>query len=210
MCSSERKRRPLALGIQLALLAITGCASPGGSGPAAPLSDLDISVQEVYYDVIGSTADEMARSIHEQRPQKGEGWAVAQTEWSARVEVRQSQELYGCRIERARINLFFIVTLPRWRPGAAVNEELRSQWDEFLAAVVAHEETHKQITTAQAREFAKSLGELRSRSCSALQEAVDIAKQRFVGRAQELNDGFDRDTANGDTEGVRWPPSGSR
>lgn len=207
---SRRTGRALALGVVLAALASTGCGSRRGSDPAAPLSDLDISVQEVYYDVIGSTADEMARSIREQRPRRGDGWTVAQTEWSARVEVRQSQELYGCRIERARINLFFVVTLPRWRPGTAVPEELRRQWDDFLAAVVAHEEKHKQITTIQAREFAKSLGELRLRSCSGVQEAVDDVQQRFVGRAQQLNDGFDRDTANGDAEGVRWPPDASK
>ena len=201
-------RQALAL-LPLVLTACAAPAAPGGADPSSTPPGVTATVHEDYYDISGATAAELAQAMREQRPKSGSGWVVATTTWDARLDYRRRKEVYGCRANRVTLKLRFTIALPRWQPPAEASAELMIEWYAFLAAVRAHEERHKEITIAQARELIEALEKVRASSCDGLHSTVLLARQRFIDVAGELNAEYDLRTDHGGREGVEWPPDPS-
>ncbi len=192
--------------IVVACLSAAACAGSGSPNPSNLPRGVTVNTQQVYYDVEGDEAGAMYESMAARRPQRDNGVAVATTEWQARIEWTPKQELPGCRLDATWVRLSFTVILPRWTPPLDVDAELVTRWNAFLLAVRSHESRHREITIAEAGDLAETLRALRSPSCAQLQQRVSFLRRKFLDDAERLNYEYDEATANGGSEGVRWPP----
>lgn len=186
-------RRRATLGLGLAALA----AAAGGlradvlpaaevpllaAGPFAGIPDLEIR----YYEVTGSTAEEIRASMDKLRPadpRTGERFD-AYTRWDVRWHVPGGSER-TCRLDRATVNLHLTVTLPRLVDRAALPPATRERWERFAAWAEAHEAGHARIAAAARDDV---LSAIRRADCRTFTKAAEAAMDAL----QQRSDAFDR------------------
>lgn len=178
-------------------------------GFAAPVSKLDVSkAQETikYYDVHGSTIDELRRDVYSRGPfdrtgQRFAGWA----EWRIKWEFDHRQVPQGCVVGKALTETHIHYTLPRWVDADAASPDLQVTWRRFIEALTLHEQGHGQLARelAAAIEFAmESLPP--EPTCDELGQKVDALAKRMIEN-DESQEGYDLATGHGRTQGAAFP-----
>ena len=151
------RRNWVALVLTVAFAAAMALMGLGPGGSAAPTSSMEMSkAQETikYYDVRGSTIEELRREVYSRGPydstgQRFAGWA----EWRIRWWFDREQVPQGCKISRAVTETDIEYTLPRWVDADNAQPELRERWDRFLEALTLHEQGHGELARALAAEI---------------------------------------------------------
>ena len=125
-------------------LAAGACASKSRPSPIPPSSHQHTDSIE-YYDVEGTTAAEVQRSMISRAPRsRTAGWAVGQTQYS--YSHRESYAMSGavCRPDIA-FRTRTLIILPRWRFINQANATTQRAWNSYTLAVRTHEDTHRAI-----------------------------------------------------------------
>lgn len=125
-------KKPAALAFFLAWITLAG------SGAAIAIEPKE---RVEHYDVYGTTAIELYRSIDENGPKLGRKRVIAYTDfkllWS-RDYRRQPDN--SCKLVSSRPNLTITYRLPRAR--GPLPERTRKAWERFLAGITEHEKVH--------------------------------------------------------------------
>ncbi len=199
---------PLALLLAATLaLAQPGSRSPALVVPGPPeVGTVERHVEEVYYDVAGETAGELARSLRARGPASEGQRFFGLTEWEVNAEYRWVGRATGCSVEDLTVRLAVTVQLPRWRPPLGASRPLRQAWRAFEAALAEHEAGHVRLADEAAEAIRWRLASFRTPTC----EDAEAAARQAVGEIIEVyasrNDAFDRETRHGGTTGAAWPP----
>lgn len=194
---------------------LSACAGAAGPGIRATPPGLSVHLHEIFYDVTGSTAEELHDSIITRGPKMGDWPLFALTEWEVRWRVRPP--LPGmrsrvaappgrCAIQGAEVELTTRTVLPRWRPSPQASPTLQAEWDVFLEALKVHETGHRDLGVQAAIAVLRSVRSVRSFWCGSLVAEADSAAQRTLQHYHEQNVRYDRETRYGETQGVVWPP----
>lgn len=115
-----------------------------------------------YYDFEATTRDEIWEiMLSEGPPVSGRDYtAIADTQYDIWTTSTILQQLDGCIIQQATVNLSAVYTYPRWiTPVEQRDPWLNGEWERFLAHVVDHEEHHVEIATNCAEKLADELRE---------------------------------------------------
>jgi predicted secreted Zn-dependent protease len=202
--SPLRRFIPLALAGTLAISACGTATPPGGLILSAPGMVAD--AREQYYEVQGSTADDLRRSLRENGPDVLGRRVFGRHEGNLRWTGRWSSASGECRMTEVRVELRSIILLPRWRPPPEAPDSLVAEWDRFIAALTAHEYEHRRLWADGARTARSDLSRLRTSSCSTMQIEASRTVERILSRVRQANQRLDERTRGGMTEGAVWPP----
>jgi predicted secreted Zn-dependent protease len=153
-------RAPLALLTILAGALVTAPALAGTAPSArAPMVRTEQRIDDHYYDVRGTTPDEVFASIK----QKGLGGVpgraasgVTRANLSASMDISSTPD-GPCRIEALAVTLTLDVTLPRHAGARALDQRTRENWEVYATGVEAHEYEHVGIEEQGLREVKTKL-----------------------------------------------------
>jgi len=172
-----------------------------------PQQDLRVRRSRVTYRVHGSNLEELRESFEPQRYRDASGMAWdAYTWWEVRWSYPFIERIGTCALGREQVSVEIRIHLPRWEPPTDADPELVTSWDDYLAALEAHEEGHAQIALAAACEIRNVLRTLKAQSdCDRMELEADRATQEVIDRYREFEERFDFETNHGASDGAILP-----
>jgi predicted secreted Zn-dependent protease len=188
---------PLSIG-----LGAGACASKSRPSPIPPASHQHTDSIE-YYDVEGTTAAEVQRSMISRAPRsRSVGWAVGLMRYS--FSHRESYAMSGsvCRPDIA-FRTRSLIILPRWRFINQANAATQRAWNGFALAVRTHEDTHRAIFLERVDSMYVAVKALTAPDCETARGlvAATLAMQRTrMDSEQRALDNTARMAP------YRWPP----
>lgn len=149
-----------------ALLMLAGCTTGG--------------LSTVYYNVPGTTVEQISQQISRRGPQSGHAIGTSETRMTPRIATVYSNG--ECRIVSAEIKLDIKVTLPRWTELDKADQRTQKSFHGLSEHVEWHEQQHVKISQHYAKTIEQRLLDLKPQpSCRLiLKEAREIFKQGFV------------------------------
>mgnify|MGYP001816453109 CR=1 FL=1 len=167
---------------------------------------LKINGEYSYYDVRGSTVEDIYRSLVENGPRnRGEAF-YALTGVETGYRYRHVEEDATCGLVEVGVEANIMMRLPKWRDSEGASPVVREAWEVFLENLMRHEAHHYRIMEDAARRTYNTLLDMKAHSCSVLDTQASLAIQAISDWQVEENRRFDRDTEHGADEGAVWPP----
>ncbi len=162
----------------------------------ADISDLTVS----YYSVSGANPRAIRQSMNQRRPRDPrtaepfDGRTDVAYRWSA-----PGRQGGGCDTAKAEFVHKVSVILPRLEDAGRLSSAEKTEWDEYMARLVAHERNHALIGVRGGEEVEK---QVRSAvDCAAASAAAKAVSDRVAAAHIE----YDRRTDHGALEGAVYP-----
>ena len=193
----------------LALLVATLLVGGGRSGgqAAGSLAAIPASERTVYYRIEGDTAWDLRQQMDHLGPldEDGHRWS-ALTHWRIRWSYRYLRGIGRCATGPVKVELEIVYTIPRWEPPASAEEELVERWEEYMTALVAHEQGHAEIAKQAAQAVQQAVQDLPDYpTCHALEYEADALGERILEEFRQRQAEYDRLTEHGLTQGACFP-----
>lgn len=118
-----------------------------------------------YYSISGKSADDVYRAMQRRGPKVNGAKAYASTAATA-VQNGKLVQYSSCRIVDYRIELDFVIRLPRISNEKILPPADRPLWRQFSNFLRQHEETHRRIWRGCAAEVESKVKAIRSKSCA--------------------------------------------
>lgn len=152
-----------------------------------------------YYDVDGEDAAAVRTALDAVRPtDRNDGERVdALTHWAMRWRWTGTRR-GRCNLASARVTVSAMVTLPRLAHPDLAPAPLVAQWNQYLAALEAHEAGHVRYAYAHR---AMVLDAIRRATCATASAAAQATLTAIM--AHDLD--YDRDTQHGRRQGATFP-----
>jgi predicted secreted Zn-dependent protease len=181
-------------------------AVPGATDAPLPLGFTEETVY-VYYDIAGSTAAELRAQMEARGPGGvGAKHYDATSEWKINWGYSSTPGPDGCVIGKVSVRAKVTLTMPRWTPAANAPPALRERWTVFTAALLVHEEGHRQVAISHGQEVFRALEALPpAPTCDALKAAVESTAAEILDRLRREDDLYDARTRHGLNQGTRFP-----
>ena len=179
-------------------------------------SKLHVRRTQSRYDVSGTTAAEIARSIHESGPIIDGKPYGGKTEWEGQWQIEYSRPVDEegravqegrCRISRVDVFIDLDVTLPRWESRGEAPRRLREKWDSFIEALRVHEYWHQQSILEGGEKIRNKLDGMAAGDCKSLKTRAEARAAEVIESVRKKNEQYDRETRHGATQGARWEVS---
>lgn len=166
-----------------------------------------MNIQYRYYSVRGNTVEQIAQSLYQKTPVIYQGQKFhAYTRWNVQWQFRWQPSTQGCSIVSPQTTVDIQYTLPRLTNEASLRPAVRDRWQRYYAALVRHENGHRDFGLAAGREIYRRLLMMGSRrTCQRLeQEANQLANQTIAQYAARERE-YDRLTNHGAKDGAVFP-----
>ncbi len=158
-----------------------------------------------YYDVAGSTSEQVRASLEKVRPLGRRGVrADALTSMDVSWQFQLAKGEGGCAVVSLATKLNAVITLPRWTDRQA-GTSLTERWDRYSNALKRHEEGHMEIGREGVAALHKRLSALTAPSCKQLAQLIEATGHEALDALEEQNLAYDRETKHGVLQGVAWP-----
>jgi predicted secreted Zn-dependent protease len=175
------------------LALVAGLVPAFGTEPA--FAEVLSNVRYSGYPVRGLTAQEVWRDIGRKGPHQAEYGLYAQAEAEIRYgwEVAFLSDGGICRAQSATVHVDVNIRLPDWVDKARGSRELRNAWNTYIAKVRRHEDHHKDIALAAAREIDRAITAAPpQRSCRSFERHIKVAADRILAWERGQQAHFDR------------------
>jgi predicted secreted Zn-dependent protease len=190
-------RRVLVLRVALALLAV--CA-----WSRAHAADARI----VYYDITGNSASVLRDQLDIKGPIGKTGKHVdAFTKWHVAWKHHYRPTSTGCRFTDMQVSVTGTILMPRWVYPSDVSRSLLRRWQDYLAALLLHEQGHY-AHGASAAEAITALEDSfhdYSGNCQTMVQSFKDQAHAILARYQAMDAAYDKATDHGRTQGARFP-----
>jgi predicted secreted Zn-dependent protease len=170
---------------------------------AADRNDFNVE----YYTVSGATVQELRNELNTLGP-IGRSGAISEGNTRSRIEWRFDFDKKDgtCTVKEAFVDVTIQMVLPRWQRPPGVDQDLVSHWNRYISALRLHEDGHRYIVEAMAREVRRTLAVKSSApDCTALRNQMNSRARALVQELERKQADYDRQTGNGKTQGV-WLP----
>jgi predicted secreted Zn-dependent protease len=171
------------------------------SPSAAPeiIEPVDIpNANVIYYDISGSTEDELRAQLNTLGPVGYDGYkGDAATEWF----IRWNWPGYGtssCDLSAAEISYDIKVIFPRWTPNENSSPELISKWASYTKLLAEHEKGH---VDSVLENFPSVVEAIKAATC----ETADAVGTELLGKIRQFDVDYDAATRHGATQGAIFP-----
>jgi predicted secreted Zn-dependent protease len=152
----------------------------------------------VYYDIAGSTAEELRAQMDAFGPVGYDGYhGDATTRWVIRWNW-PGFGLEACDLQQADVTYIIEVTLPRWKPPEGVDRALLDQWDFHLKALIIHEKGHVDYVVGH---IPRIISAIHHATC----ETADATAAGILEDIRDHDRQYDDDTDHGRGQGAQFP-----
>ena len=159
---------------------------------AGPGAIPGVQQREKYYDLHGTSENELLAAIKERGP---EGELRGLTEWSVTWTFRTVKQGRGqCFVASIATKTDITVTLPRWVEASDASDELRSRWSRALSDLKRHEQRHVANAVRTSKAIEQAVLSLPSAAeCDALEADVNAAANRELAAGRRRDTSYDLD-----------------
>ena len=160
-----------------------------------------------YRDVGGATEDQLVASLKSvaQADEKGHRFA-GDTHWQLRWDFHVESSGDECRVASVSTEVDIHTTLIRWNPPLSAKPALIKRWNTFAAALRKHEDGHRDIAVAAAREVGDRVGKVPPASdCAKLKQALQQTADGVVRDYRDKESRYDTTTMHGRAQGATFP-----
>jgi predicted secreted Zn-dependent protease len=173
---------------------------------ALPNARPTVAERTEYYEVFGSTEQELRSAINKIRPRDRTGErSDGLTDWDINWKYELTMSAGSCSVEFVATTLRITVTLPRWANRRLASSTLAQQWDKYIAALEDHEQHHMQLALRAAQDIQERLSSGGAPTCAALAASLDSTADTVMERLHGEQVQFDRETKHGVLQGARFP-----
>ncbi len=167
-----------------------------GTTGSTPISEpgVFISTDTKYYDITGSTEEELRSQIAGLGPEGYAGLTHAVYRWN--IGFKQHNGV--CAIDRVRIDTVITFTYPRWKDMSS-DQKLADDWNRGLVALEDHEKGHEEIDRKASQDIYDNLYLLLPAypTCGELKLRADALAQAVLEEEKKNNKEYDRVTEHG-------------
>ncbi|MEW5738005.1 MAG: DUF922 domain-containing protein [Myxococcota bacterium] len=190
----------------LAVLA-SGCATLRASGPPLPQPVPPDDVEVEWYDISGQDEDTLRAELNAKGPTDAKGRrSDAYTAWRVTWSYPFAERGNTCSTGPILVTLETKYTLPRWVSQAAAAPSLQERWKQYLAALLTHEDGHRQHGQDARREVEATLGRLGPEAtCDEMDARANAEGERVLDKYRALDAAYDEETKHGETQGAVFP-----
>lgn len=156
-----------------------------------------------YYEVRGSTLEQLRRELQRSPLRDAElaqATGLTAQGFTMRYETKAAAE--GCRVTDVQVELDLTIHLPRRATPTSLGYATQRAWDAMSAAVLRHEEGHRDNALRAGRDLRRRLSELPPMPCSKLRGAAQKVIDDVLLRLSIREDMYDRSTQHGVRQGV--------
>jgi len=156
--------------------------------------------QIVYYDITGSTENELRKSMDMLRP-KDPFWDFRPVDAYTAWHISWNWPGYGtdtCDLTAAVISYEIKVTIPRWTPPANASPNLIAKWEKYIQILELHEKGHVNNVV---NNFPNVQTAIRNATCA----TADVAGSKALLEISRLDSTYDNETQHGATQGAIFP-----
>ena len=175
--------------------------------PLTTFARPDIKTRNTYYIVSGNTAADIWADIIKKSPVKHNGrMHVAYTKWNVNWQFWWLENEDSCEITRVKTILDVAYTLPRLEPASAIPEALTSRWEQYNAALLSHEQGHKELGMKAAIEIENAISSMTPHTtCEQLEQAANDMGKEIIKKYSKIEKDYDRSTNHGLNTGAVFP-----
>jgi predicted secreted Zn-dependent protease len=152
----------------------------------------------VYYDISGSTENELRAQLDARGPVGYDGYkSDATTRWF----IRWNWPGYGtrsCNQSAATVSYDIQVIFPRWIPPENVTPDLVAKWVNYTRVLAEHEKGHVDVVVANYQSVADAI---KGATC----ETAEAKAQAALAPIRQHGIDYDAATNHGATQGARFP-----
>jgi predicted secreted Zn-dependent protease len=170
-------------------------------------SEVFISTSRVFYNIAGSTADQLRSQMnqHGYRDDDGNHWD-AYTDWYVSWSYTYSQNTEGCSAVDIQVEVDITFIFPIWDMPSNVSQDLATKWDDYVTSLQIHEDGHRDIAVQAACGILEELNSLQSYGyCSEFEQAADVTAEQILNLYREMESDYDQETGHGLSQGVSFP-----
>ncbi|MEI8191893.1 MAG: DUF922 domain-containing protein, partial [candidate division NC10 bacterium] len=152
-----------------------------------------VSTRFKYYDVRGSTPEELTRQIDQLGPfNKWLGRnSIGKADCRILSPYKFIRNLLGeCRLSSFGVNVDVAITLPRWDQQGP--PDLRARWSRAMRSVQSHEESHRAIAFRAANEVYRALHDLPPGPCGEFESSLKAMLEKRYDQAERDQVEFDK------------------
>jgi predicted secreted Zn-dependent protease len=174
--------------------------SVSATASAEPL----VRMHSAYYYIDGPSAAVLAAQIEQQGPVAADGRRLAaKTKWDVQWKFNREQVGETCSMKDVVVAVGVAQTLPKWRGEPKGVASLRAHWKKFTAALLKHEDRHKEHGLRAGKEIeAALLAAKLASNCEDMQIAANAIAEQIVAKYREQDEDYDRQTRHGQSEGA--------
>lgn len=150
-------------------------------------------VSTSYYDVRGTTAEDIDRDIRAKGPLKGHALALAAIQFEP-VSILQRETDKGCHFEAAKFRVKAAITLPRWTDRLkSPDRDLRRAWQGLSDYARWHEDMHVRIAERFASQLSRDIEAIEpQKTCDRLDRTAKTIVDRNARSHDKAQNAFDR------------------
>ncbi len=169
---------------------------------------LTIDLTYNYYEVDGSTFEDIHRSLQSRGPEVDGRTYYALTGVETGFRYKHVEDGPICKLDDVGVQARVVMRLPQWSGHDAAAKSVRDAWEVFVNRLIRHEAEHYRIIEEGARRIYNHLQDLTVHSC----QVADAGAQRIIRRISDdqasANESFDYASNHGARDGAVWPPAG--
>lgn len=192
------------MSLRIVAAAVIALAMPA---VAADITPPKVNESVDYRDVGGATEDELVASLKSVATADEKGHRFAgDTHWQLRWNFRVESAGDDCRVASIATEVDIHTTLIRWNPPRNAKPALVKKWNAFADALRKHEDGHRDIAVAAAREVDDRVGKVPSASdCTKLKRTLEQTADGVVKDYREKEHSYDVTTMHGRAQGATFP-----
>ncbi|MGA6537834.1 DUF922 domain-containing Zn-dependent protease [Stenotrophomonas sp. NPDC101269] len=171
-------------------------------GIATVQAEPDAGLTIEYYDVQGTTLEQLRESLRTLGPVDDDGERHhGQVRWNLQWRYNYSTDRGGCRLTGFTVQRSTTMQLPRWVDVDRVSPALRSDWERYSRALRLHEDGHVETGALAAAEIERRTAAVkRSPTCAALTATLDEIGKAVIQEFKARDVEYDATTGHGATQ----------
>lgn len=158
-----------------------------------------------YYQIYGRSGAALRRQLASCAPTLGGsagGEYSGETSYSLTWQYAFLLGQNTCRLTNVRVGLHLNMILPLWRGDTLAANNLKTQWDSFVAGLQTHENGHTDIDRQYATRLMNDLQNLQTDNCTNLASLAQTTIASDTAAINQANDNYDTVTDHGATQGA--------
>ena len=174
---------------------------------AAVLAEPETRSSNMYYPVAGNTAEQLWADVLEKSPVRQNAKRhVAYTSWHVNWQFWWLEQVGSCEISKVQTRLDVTYTLPRLKQASSMPESLVTRWEKYYAALLEHEQGHKDLGIKAANEIEQRISGMGPRAnCSQLEQDANAIGKSVIDKYSRIEKKYDRSTKHGLNTGAVFP-----
>jgi predicted secreted Zn-dependent protease len=175
--------------------------------PLTTFAKPELKTRNIYYTVSGNSAEDIWADIRKKSPVKHNGKLhVAYTKWNVNWQFWWLEKAELCEITRVKTIVDVAYTLPRLKQTAAMPDALSSRWQQYHAALLDHEQGHKELGMKAANEIENTISNMEPHTtCKQLEQAANEMGKEIINKYSKIEKDYDRSTNHGLNTGAVFP-----